>query len=69
LTFLPNKFGVAHGINVKFGLLTFRELQKGRKIWTLLTFGCPRNKDSIHKNRALYSITTQLLPLRSSAII
>jgi len=33
--------GFPHGMSVKFGVWTFRELEKSRKILTLLTFGFP----------------------------
>ena len=45
--FWPNKLGFLHGMSVKFGLWTFHKLKKGRKILTLLTFGCPNYDKTI----------------------
>jgi len=36
--------GFPHGMSVKFGLWIFMNFQNGRKILTLLTFGCPSNQ-------------------------
>ena len=39
--FWPNNLGVPHGMNVKFGLWTFHELQKRQKNFDFIDFWLP----------------------------
>jgi len=41
MTFWPNNFGMAHGINMKFGLWTFHNLMKWQKNFDFIDFWLP----------------------------